>query len=369
MDNKGNNKFASSGDKDAEAFLDCIRDSYLYQHVTEFTRTRENSEPSTLDLIFTNEEGMVDDTMITSPLGHSDHCVITFKFRCYFEQINTSTERWNFFKGNYDLMRNEMNIDWDNILVDENSNKLLDIFLDKFNLTKQKSISKINSKKVSKAKKHNYLPLDEQTVKKIRKKTTEHGKRYMETRDGKKYQVYAKLRNHVKNSVKKVKMSMERDIARDVKKNPKKFWKYANSKRKTKSGISELKTNTENGKKITENDRDKAEVLAEFFSSVFTKEPEGEIPNLQPKETTFRGTEHQIEEKEVLKLLLDINPNKSPGPDGIHPKALKETAAILAKPLTKRYNASLQSGIVPDLWKLGNIIASFKKGDNSDPGN
>ena len=114
-------------------------------------------------------------------------------------------------------MRNEMNIDWDNILVDENSNKLFDIFLDKFNLAKQKRIPKINSKKVSKAKKHNYLPLDEKTVKKIRKK------HYMETRGGKKYQEYAILRNQVKNSVKKVKMSMERDIARDVKKNPKKF--------------------------------------------------------------------------------------------------------------------------------------------------
>ena len=28
--------------------------------------------------------------------------------------------------------------------------------------------------------------------------------------------------------------------------------------------------------------------------------------------------------------MLDINPNKSPGPGGIHPNALKETAAILA---------------------------------------
>ena len=64
-----------------------------------------------------------------------------------------------------------MNIDWDNILVDENPNKLFDIFLDKFNLAKQKNIPKINSKKVSKAKNHNYLPLDEKTVKKIRKKT------------------------------------------------------------------------------------------------------------------------------------------------------------------------------------------------------
>ena len=45
----------------------------------------------------------------------------------------------------------------------------------------------------------------------------------MEKRDGEKYQEYAKLRKQVQNSVKKAKMSMERDIARDVKKNPKKF--------------------------------------------------------------------------------------------------------------------------------------------------
>jgi hypothetical protein len=212
--------------------------------------------------------------------------------------------------------------------------------------------------------------LDEKTVKKIRRKHRT-WQRYMETRDGKKYQEYAKLRNHFKNAVKKAKMSMERDIhvAGDVEKNPKKFWKYANSKRKAKYGISELKTNTENGVKTTENDGDKAEVLAEFFGSAFIKEPEGEIPNFQHKEIKSRCAEHQIEEKEVLKLLLDINPNKSPWPDGIHPKALKETAAILAKPLTKICNASLQSGIVPDLWKLWNIIALFIKGDKSDPGN
>ena len=36
---------------------------------------------------------------------------------------------------------------------------------------------------------------------------------------------------------------------------------------------------------------------------------QGEIPNLQPKETKFRCAEHQIEEKKILKLLLNINPN------------------------------------------------------------
>jgi hypothetical protein len=54
----------------------------------------------------------------------------------------------------------------------------------------------------------------------------------------------------------------------------------------------------------TPDDWDKTEVLAKFFSSVFTKEPEREIPNLQPKETKFRCAEHQIEEKEYPGLCL-----------------------------------------------------------------
>ena len=43
------------------------------------------------------------------------------------------------------------------------------------------------------------------------------------------------------------------------------------------------------------------------FHIFHIKEPEGEIPNLQPKETKFRCAEHQIEEKEVFKLLLDFS--------------------------------------------------------------
>ena len=71
----------------------------------------------------------------------------------------------------------------------------------------------------------------------------------------------------------------------------------------------------------------------------------------------------------MLDLLLNLNSNKSPGHDGIHTKALKELAAILAKLLTIIFSTSIQTGIVPDHWKIGNIIVLFKKGDKSDPGN
>jgi endonuclease/exonuclease/phosphatase family metal-dependent hydrolase len=74
--------WSNNGDKDEENFMECIRDIYLYQHTVEFTRTRENCEPSTLDLIFTNEEDMIEDLNYDSPLGRSDHCLLDFKLRC-----------------------------------------------------------------------------------------------------------------------------------------------------------------------------------------------------------------------------------------------------------------------------------------------
>lgn len=77
----------------------------------------------------------------------------------------------------------------------------------------------------------------------------------------------------------------------------------------------------------------------------------------------------KIKEKEVLDLLLDVNPTKLPGPDRIHQKALKELAAILGKPLIIIFNTSIQTGKEPDLWKIGNIFVLFKKGDKSDTGN
>lgn len=187
----------------------------------------------------------------------------------------------------------------------------------------------------------------------------------METKDSKKYQEHIKMRNQVKGLVRKAKANME-----EIAKNAKKFWQYANSKRKTKSGISELKYKKENGEENkTSTDKEKAEVLANFFSSVFTNEPDGEIPNIEPITIEHDCLEKIFQEKEVLKLLQDLNVNKSPGPDGLHPKMLKELSEALVKPLTIIYNTSLSLGTVPDSWKEGNITALFKKGDKSNPGN
>ncbi|RMC13197.1 hypothetical protein DUI87_10731 [Hirundo rustica rustica] len=57
------------------------------------------------------------------------------------------------------------------------------------------------------------------------------------------------------------------------------------------------------------------------------------------------------------------------GPDGIHPRVMRELADELAKPLSIIYQQSWLTGEVPDDWKLANATAIHKKGGREDPSN
>ena len=84
---------------------------------------------------------------------------------------------------------------------------------------------------------------------------------------------------------------------------------------------------------------EKAEILAEFFQSVFTKEPYDTAPTLPIKETKFKMIEMKITEDGILKK---IKIDKSPVPDKIHPRILKEIADTIAIPLTIIFEQSLK---------------------------
>jgi len=66
-------------------------------------------------------------------------------------------------------------------------------------------------------------------------------------------------------------------------------------------------------------------------------------------------------EKDVWQLLQKLNSSKSPGPDNIHPRVLKECADQLAKPLCILFKASLKEEKLPQPWKEGKITPIFKK--------
>ena len=101
----------------ASEFLECLRDCFLFQHVKQPTRFRADQEPSTLDVIFTNEEHMINNISYPPSLGKSDHLVLIFKFICYTEQQISSFAKLNYFKRNYEVMSLSLRtIDWDSVL-------------------------------------------------------------------------------------------------------------------------------------------------------------------------------------------------------------------------------------------------------------
>ncbi|KFW88908.1 hypothetical protein N305_01658, partial [Manacus vitellinus] len=76
-----------------------------------------------------------------------------------------------------------------------------------------------------------------------------------------------------------------------------------------------------------------------------------------------------IQEETVCDLLSHLDPHKSTGPDGIHPRVMRELAEVLAKLLSIIYQQSWLTGEVPDDWKLANVTPIHKKGYKEDLGN
>ena len=54
-------------------------------------------------------------------------------------------------------------------------------------------------------------------------------------------------------------------------------------------------------------------------------------------------------------LCPELKPFKASGSDNIPPRVLKQFAYELAEPVTKIFNVSLKSGVVPSIWKDSNI--------------
>jgi hypothetical protein len=218
-------------------------------------------------------------------------------------------------------------------------------------------------------KKSHRTPLDEKTRMKIRKKHRA-WQRYIETKDGQKYVEYCKLRNQVKKLTRRSQMLYERGVADDAKTNPKRFWSYTKSKTKTRQGIANLVKGKVNGQEeLTEGDDEKAEVLLKFFSTVFTVEGDESTPKLEKRQVESALTDLRIDKDAVEKKLKSLKADKSPGPDGLHPRVLKEISDVIADPLAHLFNASMEQGKLPTQWKEAHVSAIYKKGLKKDPSN
>ena len=188
---------------------------------------------------------------------------------------------------------------------------------------------------------------------------------YRRTRKDKDYANYKEALNLATTKIRKSKRTFEKKLAGNIKSDSKSFYAYVRSKQKVRDKVSPLENNRGN---IISDGFQMAEVLNEYFSSVFTTE---DISSLPVPFTKFEGNKSEHLGQLLVTPVMIANKmknNKSPGVDGIPPKLLKEIVEQISTPLAKLFNLSLE-GIVPSEWKEANITPLFKKGSRNKPEN
>ena len=345
-------------------FVECIRDTYMYQHISKPTRYREGNRPTIDDLIFSSEANSVTSVTHLSSLGKSDHEAIQCKINIKPVTRKNTKATYCYDRGDYEKMRNMLNIDWNQSLSSLSTQEAMD----KVEKLYKDAMEKCIPKKTTPSSSHRKKPLwmNKTALKKCRKKHSA-WIRYLNTKSGEDYANYIQERNKANKEVRKSRREYEKKLAAECKKNSKCVWSYIRNQRKSGNAMPDLKRKDGT---YTTNDKEAADALNEQYFDTFTAEDINSIPHIDPKPLlTSQLKDFNVNIERVLKVVRGLKINKSPGIDGFHPRVIKELDTIIADPITIIYMKSIEESVVPSQWKDAEITPIFKKAERHLPQN
>ncbi|CAG2250997.1 unnamed protein product [Mytilus edulis] len=157
-----------------------------------------------------------DSLVIDSPIGKSDHAVIHFDYNCYLSFEQDTSERFQYFKGDYKAISDELDQEnWDVLFEDKSIEQIWNIFKSKLSQCIEKYIPKRRH-----CNKFTNPPMwmDRRTKSAIIKKRRA-WKKYQFSRSRVSYTNYASSRNNCTNTIREAKKSYERKVALEAKTN------------------------------------------------------------------------------------------------------------------------------------------------------
>lgn len=342
----------------SKKMLDIAGDYNLTQIIDKPTRGK-----SILDLCFVTNPSLVADHRVLS--GISDHDLVVVEANLAVKSTKPPRRKIflynkaNFSAANEDLANFDKKLTNDYIAsVDTNT------LWTEFQTVLQATIDKNVPSKMSSTRYN--LPWVDQTIRRaIRRKQ----RLYNKARKSGSPDDWLKFKTTRRSIDRGIKKAHNRYINEVIggslrSENTKPFWNYIKSTRQEVFGISTLSSKG----RVVSFAQDKAEVLNQQFSSVFTKEDLQNIPQINSNSIPDLQ-KLIIDQKGVEKLLTDIQPKKASGPDQIPAKVLKSCASSLAPILQKIFQKSVDTAELPDEWRKANVIPIYKKGDRQNPAN
>ena len=338
-----------------------LKESSLTQFVQSPTR-----EDHVLDLVLATKDELIENLRVGEVFSNSDHRGITFDINFIADEINKTKEKVpDYRKANLRKLRTLFNqIDWNYMQTTTDINAHWKFFTDKYLQIMKECVPMRNRRPTQNIKPKWW---NSQIAQCLRVKREAHN-RFKSTTNSNDHSRFIEIRRQAKRLIKQSKRSTEMHVASQSKTNPKEFYSFIRQKKVNTATIGPILD--ENGH-FTNNEEEISKILNTFFASVFTAEDLSNIPEVPAVQFNNNKILRNIivTEGDVSKCIDKLKVNKSPGPDTISPRILKEAKSELVKPLSSLFNKSLQSGTMPDEWKLANVTPIFKKGSKSLPSN
>jgi hypothetical protein len=172
-------------DHAASRFLTCKEEGFLFQHVRKPTHFRALQKTNILDLVMTNEEGMIGDIMLSEPIGKSHHTVLNWKMKCYSEKLESEVTKYCYDKGNFNEIRRHLQaVDWkaelENKSVEQMWERISEKIIDEMNTDVPHTT--YNSEKNNRNRKP--MRMNKEAMRVIKKKKSAY-QRYLKTRESK----------------------------------------------------------------------------------------------------------------------------------------------------------------------------------------
>jgi hypothetical protein len=335
-----------------------INDSGLEQLITKPTRKN-----NILDLIITSDNNLI--SAIQFGELFSDHCTIECNITCgiKYEKIDQIRDTPNYFRANFNIIReNFRKLGLLDKIKHKTCSNAWTIFYNEIKNLERKHVPRSSFKGTE-------YPFwwTREIAKVLNLKNSLHNKYKNKNNSIQFYKLYSEQRTKLKKLISESKLNYELKIANNAADSPKEFFKYVTKRKSVPEKIGPLVDDSVS--EIT--DYTTAQVLNNYFSSVFTIENKMNIPNVDIQQTnndtTF--TDYYITIEDVERAINKLKINKSPGPDLVYPVLIKNLCNEVAPILQEIFNLSLKTGNIPNDWKRANITPIFKKGDKSLPEN
>ena len=342
--------------------------SALYNFCTTFGLEERVRKPTRgnnlLDLVLTD---MHTDVQCTVQPQLADHRMVLATVQLEVPKVvEVPRECWVWSKANWGALKDELGkTNWDNLLF---------LGEEAFDDLAEEAVRRFTTHVLEVARKH--VPVHLRNVKKsthpwlnqtcltlvqkarAAENTPEHAERLRECSEG----VLAEFHKYVARTKERLKQ---------LPKSSKAWWKLTkNLQNKAEKNSSVPALKREDGTWAQEA-LEKAELLQRTFSKKYTLPPEC-VPEVQTWADTNEGVLGDflpVRVRDAVRVLKNLNEEKTTGPDSLSARLLKRCAAELGRPVALLTRLLLNTGRWPKLWRLHWVYPLYKKRSVYDPNN